>query len=226
MPPQSTSSQYRLAVGPADLITNSSNKQRNTSLSGRKCSRSRKLEADRSENCEQFSSQHQEIQSSSFFCTAAHVCQAAQSCQILTLNLRIFFVLCQFQVPNMTTPTPITPEEVEDLREAFAKIGKWTDGSYCHFLLWFWFRKNQKGTGASETSKHAKLWILWMCNSPLTSFIFMTLTITLAFCTFGFCTLLIIFIVYILFYLYITVYICTPSYFALQLLHNNFPQDK
>lgn len=32
-------------------------RQRNPSLSGRKCSRIRKLEADRSENCEQFASQ-------------------------------------------------------------------------------------------------------------------------------------------------------------------------
>lgn len=38
-------------------ITHSSDKQRNPSLSGRKCSRIRKLEADRSENCEQFASQ-------------------------------------------------------------------------------------------------------------------------------------------------------------------------
>ncbi len=38
-------------------ITPGGDKQRKPSLSGRKCSRIRKLEADRSENCEQFASQ-------------------------------------------------------------------------------------------------------------------------------------------------------------------------
>lgn len=36
----------------------------------------------------------------------------------------IFNFLCQFQLSTMAATTPISPEEEEELREAFAKIGK------------------------------------------------------------------------------------------------------
>lgn len=35
-----------------------------------------------------------------------------------------FKSFCHFQVPNMAATTPISPEEEEELREAFSKIGK------------------------------------------------------------------------------------------------------